>query len=33
MFFSDTGLVMSEMLRVLKPGGRVALLQVIGPVF
>jgi SAM-dependent methyltransferase len=26
MFFSDTGLVMSEMLRVLKPGGRVALL-------
>ena len=26
MFFTDTGLVMSEMLRVLKPGGRVALL-------
>ena len=26
MFFSDTGLVMSEMLRVLKPGGRAALL-------
>src|SRR5437016_3657196 len=26
MFFSDTGLVMSEMLRALKPGGRVALL-------
>lgn len=26
MFFSDTALVMSEMLRVLKPGGRVALL-------
>ncbi len=26
MFFDNTGLVMSEMLRVLKPGGRVALL-------
>jgi ubiquinone/menaquinone biosynthesis C-methylase UbiE len=26
MFFRDTGLVMSEMLRVLRPGGRVALL-------
>ncbi len=26
MFFSDIGQVMSEMLRVLKPGGRVALL-------
>jgi ubiquinone/menaquinone biosynthesis C-methylase UbiE len=26
MFFSDTGLVMSEVLRVLKPGGRAAFL-------
>src|SRR5262249_48875989 len=26
MFFNDTGLVMSEVLRVLKPGGRAALL-------
>ncbi len=26
MFFADTGLVMSEMLRVLRPGGRAALL-------
>ena len=26
MFFNDTGLVMSEVLRVLKPGGRIAFL-------